>query len=139
MKIGDLDKDVKLLQQSLFQALKIFDKDFKVIDAIMASCSIPGITTPYIVGEEMYCDGGILNNFPADIIINECDKLIEVFVSPSHNIKIGDLKSIKSIVSHSYDLLSYRVEKTKSEHCDWFILLQDYYQASELLKEKKTV
>ncbi|MCU7614031.1 patatin-like phospholipase family protein [Chryseobacterium sp. GMJ5] len=126
MKIGDLDKEVKIVATELVSGTeKIFDKDFKVIDAIIASCSIPGITTPYIVGDEMYCDGGVLNNFPADLIINDCDTLIGVFVSPPSDIKINDLKTIKAIVSRSYDLLSYRVEKTKFEHCDWFIPLQD--------------
>ena len=38
--------------------------------------SITPITTPYIVGNEMFSDGGVLNNFPADIIQNDCEKLI---------------------------------------------------------------
>ena len=58
-----------------------------------------GITTPYIIGDEMYCDGGVLNNFPADIIREDCDKLIGVFVSPPNEAKIKDLNSIKAIVS----------------------------------------
>ena len=126
MKIGDLDKEVRIVATELVSGTeKVFDKDFNVIDAMIASCSIPGITTPYILGEEMYCDGGVLNNFPADIIRNDCDKLIGVFVSPPHDIKISDLKTIKSIVSRSFDLFSYRVEKVKFEYCDWLISPKD--------------
>ncbi|WP_439478851.1 patatin-like phospholipase family protein [Chryseobacterium aquaticum] len=126
MKIGDLDKEVRIVATELVSGTeKVFDKDFSVIDAMIASCSIPGITTPYILGEEMYCDGGVLNNFPADIIRNDCDKLIGVFVSPPHDIKISDLKTIKSIVSRSFDLFSYRVEKVKFEYCDWLISSKD--------------
>lgn len=127
MKLRDLDKEVKIVATELVNGTeKIFDENFKVVDAVIASCSIPGITTPYIIGDEMYCDGGVLNNFPADIIRDECDKLIGVFVSPPHDIKIDDLKSIKSIVSRSYDLLSYRIEKVKFEYCDWFISSQKF-------------
>ncbi|MET3536154.1 patatin-like phospholipase family protein [Chryseobacterium limigenitum] len=126
MKIGDLDKEVKIVATELVSGTqKIFDNSFKVTDAVIASCSIPGVTTPYILGEEMYCDGGVLNNFPADVIRDECKQLIGVFVSPPHNIDINDLKTIKAIVSRSYDLLSYRVEKAKFEYCDWFISSQD--------------
>lgn len=126
MKLKNLGKEVKIVATELVSGTeKIFDEDFKVVDAIIASCSIPGITTPYIINEEMYCDGGVLNNFPADIIRNDCDKLIGVFVSPPHDIKISDLKSIKAIVSRSYDLLSYRIEKIKFDHCDWFISSQE--------------
>lgn len=125
MKIGDLDKEIRIVATELVSGTeKIFDSDFLVTDAIIASCSIPGITTPYILQEEMFCDGGVLNNFPADIIRDDCDKLIGVFVSPPHDTKIDDLKSIKAIVSRSYDLLSYRIEKVKFDYCDWFISSQ---------------
>ncbi|MDR2238580.1 MAG: patatin-like phospholipase family protein [Chryseobacterium sp.] len=126
MKLGDLDIKVKIVATELVSGTqKIFDENFEVVDAIIASCSIPGITTPYIIDEEMYCDGGVLNNFPADIIRDECDKLIGVFVSPPNDIDIKDLKSIKAIVSRSYDLLSYRIEKIKFDYCDWFISSQE--------------
>ena len=122
MKIGDLDKDIRIVATELVSGTqKIFDKDFSVIDAIIASCSIPGITTPYIVGEEMFSDGGVLNNFPADIIQHDCEKMIGVFVSPPQDIEIQDLHSIRSVVSRSYDLLSYRTELHKFSYCDWFI------------------
>ncbi|KQT17636.1 patatin [Chryseobacterium sp. Leaf404] len=127
LKIGDLEKKVKIVATELVSGTqKIFDDDFEIVDAIIASCSIPGITTPYIIGGEMYCDGGVLNNFPADIIRNECEHLIGVFVSPPHNMEINDLKTIKAIVSRSYDLLSYRVEKIKFDYCDWLITSQDF-------------
>lgn len=122
MCIGDLDKDVRIVATELVSGKqRIFEKDFKVDDAIIASCSVPGITTPYIVGEQMYSDGGVLNNFPADIIKNDCDKMIGVFVSPPQDVELNDLKSIKSVVSRSYDLLSYRTEVYKFSYCDWFI------------------
>lgn len=122
MKIGDLDKEVKIVATELVSGTqRIFEDDFKVIDAIIASCSIPGVTTPYIVGEEMFSDGGVLNNFPADVIQHDCEKMIGVFVSPPQDIEISDLNSIKAVVSRSYDLLSYRTELHKFSYCDWFI------------------
>lgn len=122
MAIGDLGKDVRIVATELVSGTqKIFGKDFNVIDAIIASCSIPGVTTPYIVGEELYSDGGVLNNFPADIIQHDCEKMIGVFVSPPQDIELSDLNSIKAVVSRSYDLLSYRTELHKFSYCDWFI------------------
>ena len=86
----------------------------------------------------MYCDGGVLNNFPADIIRDECDRLIGVFVSPPNEAKIKDLNSIKAIVSRSYDLLSYRIERGKFDYCDWFISSQKLssYGTFERKKER---
>lgn len=120
--IGDLDKDLRIVATELVSGTQvIFGKNFKVVDAIIASCSVPGVTTPYIIGKELYSDGGVLNNFPADIIQQECGKMIGVFVSPPQDIELKDLKSIKAVVSRSYDLLSYRTELHKFSYCDWFI------------------
>ena len=49
MTIGELVKEVKIVATELVSGKQmIFDKDFQVDDAIIASCSVPGITTPYI-------------------------------------------------------------------------------------------
>ena len=140
LKIKNLDKNVKIVATELVSGTqKIFDSEFEIVDAIIASCSIPGITTPYIIKEEMFCDRGVLNNFPADIIREECDKLIGVFVSPPHNIDINDLKSIKAIVSRSYDLLSYRVEKIKFDYCDWLISSQKFSSYGTFERKKNKI
>ncbi len=47
--------------------------------------------------------------------------MIGVFVSPPQDVCLTDLKSLKSVVSRSYDLLSYRTELHKFSYCDWFI------------------
>lgn len=125
MLIGDLKKEVKIVATELVSGKqRVFDKSTKVVDAIIASCSIPGITTPYVVGNEMFSDGGVLNNFPADIINNDCEHLIGSYVSPPQNVELGDLKTIKSITSRAYDLMSHRTEIYKFSYCDWFITSQ---------------
>lgn len=138
MKIGDLQKEVRIVATELVSGKqKIFDKNFKVVDAIIASCSVPGVTTPYIIGKELYSDGGVLNNFPADIIKNDCDKMIGVFVSPPQDISLKDLKSIKAVVSRSYDLLSYRTELHKFSYCDWFITSKKLAQFGMFERKKE--
>lgn len=126
MKIGELNKPVKIIATELVSGTeRIFDENFKVIDAVIASCSVPGVATPYVINDEIFCDGGVLNNFPADIIREDCDKLIGVFVSPLQDVKFDDLNSIKAVISRSYDLLSFKVERYKFEFCDWFISSQE--------------
>ena len=122
MTIGDLDLDLRIVATELVSGKQVvFEKDFKVVDAVIASCSVPGITSPYYLKDKMYSDGGVLNNFPADIIKEECDKMIGVFVSPPQDVERADLRSIKAVISRSYDLLSYRTEIYKFSYCDWFI------------------
>lgn len=122
MRIGDLKIDLKIVATELVTGKqKVFGKKDKIVDAVISSCSIPGIFTPYVIGDEMYSDGGVLDNFPADIICHECDKLIGVYVSPSHKVEVSELNSIKAITTRAYELLSHRTEMYKFSYCDWFI------------------
>lgn len=122
MTLGDLNMEIKIVATELLSGKqKIFGEKDKVVDAVISSCSIPGIITPYVIGDEMYSDGGVLDNFPADIICHDCDKLIGVYVSPSHKVEISELNSIKAITTRAYELLSHRTEMYKFSYCDWFI------------------
>ena len=42
--------------------------NIKVIDAIMASCSLPLVFPSYKINDEYYYDGGICNNCPVDLV-----------------------------------------------------------------------
>ncbi|WP_027382123.1 patatin-like phospholipase family protein [Epilithonimonas caeni] len=122
MTVGDLSKDVRIVATELITGQqKVFEKNYKVVDAIIASSCIPGISTPYFIGKEMYSDGGVLNNFPADVIHNECDKMIGVYVTPPQDVELNDLRSIRSVTTRAYELLSHRTEIYKFAFCDWFI------------------
>ncbi|WP_214226957.1 patatin-like phospholipase family protein [Pedobacter sp. B4-66] len=47
-----------------------------LIRSIQASSCIPGIFRPIMIDDEMYVDGGILNNFPVEPLLNNCDFII---------------------------------------------------------------
>ena len=46
--------------------------DIKVIDALMASCSIPVLFPSYKIGESYYYDGGCSNNCPVNLVDELC-------------------------------------------------------------------
>ena len=49
--------------------------DIPIYKAIRASTALPFIFEPYVIGDDVYCDGGLLDNFPIDsIIIDEEDE-----------------------------------------------------------------
>jgi NTE family protein len=100
---------------------KIFGVDTKIIDAVLASSSFPGVMSPYEIDGELFSDGGILNHFPTEILQEKCDTLIGVYVSPIQKIEAKDLTSIKSVTARAFDLFSANSSIHKFEHCDWLI------------------
>ncbi len=93
-----------------------------MLDAIIASCSVPGLTSPFQKDEMLLSDGGILNNFPSNLIREECEKLIGVYAFRHFKTIEGkQLNSIKAVSTRAYELLSHSVENYKFRDCDWFI------------------
>lgn len=120
--IGELKIPTYITATDLVKGkLKIFNPKTKLIDAILASSSFPGVISPYEINNKLYSDGGILNHFPTDILQGRCDYLIGVYVSPIQNIESKDLKSIKSVTSRAFDLLYANNNYQKFNLCDLVI------------------
>ena len=101
--------------------MKIFSPNTKIVDAILASSSFPGIFSPYEIERSVYSDGGILNHFPTDILQGQCDVIIGIYVSPIQKIEAKDLNSIKSVTTRAFDILSANSNIHKFNICDWVI------------------
>jgi NTE family protein len=62
---------------------RVFDKGL-LRDAIMASCTMPGVFTPFKFKEEMLFDGGIINPLPTEPLFKMgVKKIIAINVTPS--------------------------------------------------------
>ncbi len=83
--------------------LNVFSKG-ELIRPILASAAFPGVFAPVKIEEGYYSDGGILNNFPTDLIKTHCDQLIGVYVNPFEKLQIVDLKHSYSIMERAYKI-----------------------------------
>ncbi|GAB1358965.1 patatin-like phospholipase family protein [Porphyromonadaceae bacterium] len=75
-------------------------KEFRegpLIDAVVASCSVPAAFPPVVIDGVHYVDGGVLQNLPASVIRKESETLIGINVVP-----LTDPEYKKTIVSIAY-------------------------------------
>lgn len=120
--LADLNIPLQITATDMVRGkLKIFHPDTKVVDAVLASSAFPGIISPYAIDGNIYSDGGILNHFPTDILLGQCDTIIGVYVSPIQKIEASDLNSIKAVTTRAFDLLSANSNIHKFNMCDWVI------------------
>jgi NTE family protein len=101
--------------------LKIFNKDEKLIDAILASSSVPGVFSPVKIGDNLYADGAILNNFPTDLLQTDCNYLLGVYVSPLQELSVKQISTIRAVTSRSFELLAVKEMILKRKYCDEII------------------
>lgn len=73
-----IEYNIIVSELNAFEAVQFSHKthpDFKVLDAINMSCSLPTLFKPVIIGDKCYFDGGLFNNYPITNCINDtnCD------------------------------------------------------------------
>jgi NTE family protein len=92
---------------------KVLDKGL-LIDAIMASCAMPGIFRPFNFNEGMLMDGGVICPLPTEVLFKMgVRKIIAVNVTPSRDDVLRQYKKIKEQIA---------VEPTEVSR--WFSLKQ---------------
>lgn len=66
--IEDLWKTYYCVATNYSQAREQVLRSGPLIDAVMASCAIPGALPPVLYDGDLLCDGGTFNNFPVDVM-----------------------------------------------------------------------
>ena len=78
---------------------RILDKGL-LADAIMASCSMPGVFAPFKIKEEMLFDGGVINPLPTESLLKMgIKKIIAVNVTPSRDDILKQYDKIKEEIT----------------------------------------
>ena len=95
--------------------LVYFDKG-PLISSIHASSCIPGIFKPIMIGGHMYVDGGILNNFPVEPLLNNCDFIIGS--SCNHLKPVDKISKITTLMSRAGVMSINKDMEQKAAFCN---------------------
>ncbi len=80
----DIQRPLKIVACDCLTMRQVVFDSGRLIDAVMASVSIPGVFQPYKIADHYYIDGGILNPLPTDVLVDAgARKIIAVNVLPS--------------------------------------------------------
>lgn len=78
---------------------RVFDEGL-LVDAIMASCAMPGVFTPFTFKEEMLFDGGVTNPLPTEALFKiGVKKIIAVNVTPSREDILRQYEKLKKQIT----------------------------------------
>jgi predicted acylesterase/phospholipase RssA len=86
-EINNIDLHIFAVELNKFDVIDNSYKthpEWKVIDAVYASCAIPLIFAPFFKDESCYCDGGFLINYPVEFCIKNGAKLDEILGIRGH-------------------------------------------------------
>ena len=115
----DLKIPLRIVATNLDKGQSVVFSSGKLVDAIIASCSIPVLFTPKIIDGVHYVDGGVLKNFPVSTIRDDCEKVIGINASPM----VADeyKPSILTVASRTYHFMFKANILHDKELCDLLI------------------
>jgi NTE family protein len=88
-----------------------------LLDAVIASASIPVLFRPVIINGICYVDGGVLDNLPVRPIENKCKILIGSFVNP-----VGYVEKISGLINIAERTFMLSISKEIAEKAKKFDL-----------------
>ncbi|MCO5725175.1 patatin-like phospholipase family protein [Robiginitalea marina] len=100
--------------------LKVFTEG-PLIATLLASAAFPGVFAPVEIGEGYYVDGGVMNNFPADLVRDDADVVIGVYVNPFEQVGKADIKHSITVLERVIKIKTATDSIAKFELCDLLI------------------
>jgi len=93
-----------------------------LVEAVVASASVPVVFEPVKYNDMMLVDGGILNNFPAEPLKDICDVIIGSYVNKiEKGIGNHSFFKTKNILDRCFHLAIANTAYSKVKDCDVFI------------------
>lgn len=96
-----------------------FSEGYDLVDAVVASCSVPIVFHPQIINDVPYVDGGLLKNFPVSVIRKKCKYVIGVNVSLI--LPPPEKSNIRRMLERTFNLMSNSNTLIDKAHCDILI------------------
>jgi len=100
--------------------IKVFTEG-ELIRPFLASAAFPGIFSPVTIDRGVYADGGILDNFPVTPLIDICDPIIGVYISPITKIKANNLRHSLNVLDRAIKINFLNGSLLKFSECDLLI------------------
>jgi predicted acylesterase/phospholipase RssA len=104
--------------------------DWKVIDVVYCSACLPIIFSPFLKGEECYCDGGFISSYPLEYCINNGADINEVL-----GIRRIDKNTVVNPLKDSSSLLDFIMIIINNVSKRMFSLDKDIYIKNEYIIE----
>jgi NTE family protein len=115
---ADLKKELHVVATNLEQGEEEFITTGELIKPLLASAALPPVFSPVSYKGMLYADGGIMNNFPAEPVVDKVDFVIGSNVSIVSKLQKKDLNNSLQLTGRVTGLMIYAINRQKIDKCD---------------------
>ena len=116
-----LNKKLFVVATDLLNGKEVVFDSGELIHPLLASAALTPVFSPVDIGEVLYADGGVMNNFPKEYLDSRCDRIIGSNVSIAGRLEKKDLKNAWQLGTRITSLSVYSSSVGKLEQCDVYI------------------
>ncbi len=115
----DMSKKLYIALTNLYTGEIEYMSKGNVIDAVIASSSIPVLFSPVEINGQKYVDGGVLDNLPITPLIKDCNIIIAVDVMTTG--PVSKIENLHDVGVRTFQLSISSLSKEMKKKCDLLI------------------
>ena len=102
-----------MVTTNLQKGEQVFFEKGELFKPLLASAALPPVFSPVSIDGTMYADGGIMNNFPVEPLVDNCDVIIGSYTSSMKEVGKGQLKTSVQISQRTNLLMLHANSREK--------------------------
>ena len=114
-----LQKKVHVVATDLLNARYETFSSGELIRPLLASAALPPLFTPIQLNGTLYSDGGIMNNFPVEPLLGNCDVIIGSYCNPPMKTDKLRMTSTTNLMKRAAELRFYTDARQKFGSCNY--------------------
>ena len=113
-----LKKELHVVATNLELGQEIFINSGELIKPLLASAALPPVFSPVLYNGAFHADGGIMNNFPSEPVLNQVEYLIGSNVSIVSKLDKKYLNNSFQLTARVTGLMIYAINRDKIHKCN---------------------
>ncbi|MBY5944685.1 patatin-like phospholipase family protein [Photobacterium rosenbergii] len=101
-----LDIPLYVAATDLNAAQQVVFHEGELIQPLLASAAYPGMFTPVKIGDKLFADGGITNNYPTDLIHDRCRAHLGMYLSPLEHKENHEFSDAFDVIDRVFEIYS---------------------------------
>ncbi|MCB9201775.1 MAG: patatin-like phospholipase family protein [Flavobacteriales bacterium] len=116
-----LDIELHIVATDLVRGVEKVFTSGEIYRPLLASCAFPFVFAPVEIEDTLYADGGIINNFPVEIVTAKSENVLGIYVSPLRRITKNQLNNTLDVTDRAYRITNRYSSLKKLNDCTWII------------------
>lgn len=123
-----LQRKLSVLTADLLSGEPVVFDSGPLILPLLASSSVPLVFAPTEINGRWFCDGGVIDNFPASLLADRCEVILGVHVSPIREMDPIEMTTSFAVLERCLEVGMFNNAVEKFAQCDLVIRPDDLIQ-----------